>query len=300
MGLGPQRPTTGPGLTPAKVLGAAAIAGGAAAAAYAWSKRDSEDLRAAMQGRPISDGRNRKPGLIENLLAERRRARCAGRGDALVESAPTQCGAGAFAQIFASRDGRSVFKVSEERDLAAAKREFRIHTAAFKAGVPTAEPLAFHPRTGVIRMERISGRTGQDLFGDSFDASRQPDYGLQLSASMRTMHRAGISHNDLHPGNWIATAKGIRLIDWGLGSRNKFDLLAELQDSALYFSPGVSFTPAGNTRKSHPALNGYAELVKNTLVDLDWIQPRTAAWRRAIDAHYDSLDKMLRQASNAI
>lgn len=295
LGASSDNPPAGPGLTPAKVLGTVALAGGVAAAAYAWSKQDSRDFRAAMQGRPISGSKERQPNLVERLLAERRAKRCGRRGDALPLSATNECAVSTFAEIYLSKDGESVFKVQKEPDLKAARREFEIQSAAYALGVPTPRPLAIHPRTGVIRMEHLKGRTGEEIFGERFDASRYPEYGLQLSAAMRKLHRAGISHGDVHIGNWMETRNGLHLIDWGMGSRKKADLIYELEDSPMGFGLGLGMGSKGMIRR-HPALDGYEALLKKTLIELDFLKPRTAAWRKTIDAHYDSLEAMLRKA----
>jgi hypothetical protein len=297
-GAGEVTPPAGAELTPAKVLAAAALVGGSAAA-IAWSKRDSADLRAAMQSRPLADTAARKPNLIQRLLAERRAARCGRRGDALPLSAINECAESTFAEIYLSKDGNTVFKVQKEPDLAVAKREFKIHSAAYELGVPTARPLAIHPKTGVIRMEHLKGRTGEEIFGEGFDASHYPSYGLQLSAAMRKLHRAGLSHGDCHVGNWIESSNGVHLIDWGMGSRQKQDLIFELEDSALGLGLGIGVGPKGQIRLRHPALDGYEDRLKTTLIALDFLEPRTPEWRQLIDEHYDALDAMLSKAAKS-
>lgn len=288
-------PPTGPGLTPAKILGAAVVLGAAGAGAYAWSKRDSADLRAAMAERPISGGGRRKPNRIEQLLAERRAQRCANRGDALPLSATNECAVSTFAEVYLAKDGASIFKVQKEPDLPAARREFEVQAAAFAAGVPTAKPLTIHPKTGVIRMERLAGRTGEEIFGEGFDASHEPAYGLQLSAAMRSMHKAGISHNDLHVGNWMDTPQGVRLIDWGQGSRSKEGVLIDLEDSSMMLGLGLSYTPSG-FRPVHPALRGYEPMVADTRQRLGRARFRSSEWEQVIEEHYDALDSMFRAA----
>ena len=293
---GQASPPAGPAVSRAQVLGAAALAGGVVAATYAWSKRDAADLREAMDRRPIADGTKHKPGLIEQLLAERRAGRCGKRSDALPLSAVNSCAESTFAEIYLSKDGQSVFKVPKERDLRAHRREFQLHAAAYEAGVPTPKPLAYQPRTGVIRMERVPGRTGEEIFGENFDASLHPRYGLQLSSAMRTMHRLGIAHGDLHIGNWMETPSGaIKVIDWGQGSRKKHDLIFDLQDQNLSFCLGFSQGPDGFIRR-HPALDGFDELVNRTVDSLDSINPGTVRWRKVIDEHYDALDRMFRNS----
>lgn len=287
---------TGPGLTPAKLLGAAALVGAAAAVGtYAWSKRDSTDLLDAMRSRPISGDRPRKPNRIEQLLAERRAQRCANRGDALPLSATNECAVSTFAEVYVAKDGASIFKVQKEPDLPAARREFALQEAAYAAGVPTAKPLTIHPRTGVIRMQRLAGRTGEELFGSDFDASHEPRYGLQLSGAMRSMHKAGISHNDLHVGNWMDTPQGVRLIDWGQGSRSKDGVLIDLDDSSMMLGLGLSYTPSGR-RPVHPALRGYEPMVANTRQRLGRARFRSPEWEQVIDQHYDAIDAMFRAA----
>lgn len=297
-GGAPAQVPAGPGLTPAKILAAAALAGGAAAVTYAWTQRDSAELRSAMRAKPISDGGRRKPNLVERLLAERRAARCGRRKDALPLSATNECAESTFAEIYLSKDGNTVFKVQRERDLPAAKREFKIHSAAYALGVPTARPLAIHPKTGVIRMEHLKGRTGEEIFGERFDSSRYPSYGLQLSAALRKLHKAGLAHGDLHIGNWIETRDGLRLLDWGMGGRKKSDVVYELEDSPLNLYLGLGMGSKGLIRR-HPALDGYEDLLKNTLFEIDFLKTGTPEWGRVIDAHYDGLDGMLRQAQQS-
>ena len=166
-------------MTPATILGAVALAGVAAAGVYAWRKRDSVDLIAAMEGGPISGGGGRrKPNRIEQMLAKR----CGLRGDALPLSATNPCAESTFAEVYVHPDGASIFKVPKEPALPAARREFAIQTAAFEAGVPTARPLTIHPRKGVIRIERLPGRTLEEIVGyDGFDASHDPRLGLRAA-----------------------------------------------------------------------------------------------------------------------
>ena len=295
-GGGEAAPPTGPGLTPAKLLGAAVVLGAAGAGAYAWSQRDSADLRDAMRSRPISGDRPRKPNRIEQLAAERRAQRCNNRGDALPLSATNPCALSTFAEVYVAKDGASVFKVPKDLNLPASRREFEVHAAAYAAGVPTAKPLTIHPKTGVIRMERLTGRTGEELFGEDFDASLDaPDLGLQLSGALRTMHRAGISHNDLHIGNWLATPTGVKVIDWGTGSRAKADVVREIGDAGMWMGFGISYGPSGQ-RKAHPAVRGYDALAAETKQRLATLTTGTPEWQAVIDTHYDSLDAMFRAA----
>jgi hypothetical protein len=275
------------------------VAGVTAAGVYAWRKRDSIELMAAMQDRPLADRSKRQPNLVERLLAERRVKRCGGRSDALPLSATNECAAkSAFGEIYLAKDLKTCFKVPMELDLRASKEEFKIHGQAFAAGVPTARPLTIHPKTGVIRMEYLQGRTGDELFGDRFDASHFPSYGLQLSAAMRKMHKQGIAHGDLHLGNWIETKDGIKLLDWGLGSRKRFDVLSEIEDSPVSLGLGLTSGPKG-VISMHSALLGYEQLVNKTLIELDWLKPRTRGWTQAVNDHYDALDAMLRKAAGA-
>jgi tRNA A-37 threonylcarbamoyl transferase component Bud32 len=112
------------------------------------------------------------------------------------------------------------------------------------------------------------------------------------------MHRQGIAHGDLHLGNWIETKEGIKLLDWGLGSRKRFDVLSEIEDSPVSLGLGLTSGPKG-VISMHRALSGYEQLVNKTLIRLDWLNPRTRGWTQAVNDHYDALDAMLRKAAGA-
>lgn len=285
------------GLTKRQLLGAAALAAGVTAGVVLWSKKDAQSLRDAMSRKAISS-RKRKPNLVERLLQERREKRCrkGGRQDATPLGQLCEALQGSFSDLYLSKDGKTAFKVPAEPDMDAAKQEFSVHKAAYLSGVPTAEPLALSPK-GVIKMEFLRGKTGEQLFPNGFDASRHPRLGLELSQIMRKMHLAGIAHNDLHYGNWMQTESGVKLIDWGQGAVGKKEnVLFDIEDSHLAFGFGLATGKDGFVRQ-HPAVGDYDALVARTMKSLESARVGASDWRSAIKSHYDSLDQMLKKAA---
>jgi serine/threonine protein kinase len=114
---------------------------------------------------------------------------------------------------------------------------------------------------------------------------------------MRKMHSSGFAHRDLHDGNWMMTAKGLHILDWGTATRrSNFDILKDIADSPLSLGLGLSQSRSGLVRV-HPALRTYEQLAERTADQLSWLRFGTSEWHKVLNRHYDSLDGMLRRAT---
>jgi len=131
-----------------------------------------------------------------------------------------------------------------------AKKEWRNWKRLHKKGVPTITPVALGVSRDYGYLISIAHHDWTGLY-ESFDAAG-PRHRVRLLQELgeviRTMHRAGFYHGDLHGGNFLARWNGsrpeVRMVDfqrgrfWGLSHRQRLKNLADLAVSR-FFDLGV-------------------------------------------------------------
>jgi serine/threonine protein kinase/Tol biopolymer transport system component len=71
--------------------------------------------------------------------------------------------------------------------------------------------------TAFLVMEYLDGETLADrLRKGPLPLKQALEFGIQITEALATAHRAGILHRDLKPGNVMLTARGAKLLDFGL------------------------------------------------------------------------------------
>lgn len=153
----------------------------------------------------------------------------AGRSDAF-QACSRQIGEqSAYGQLLVHPDGQRVFKVptgsanahiSAQEAIEASRNEYQSLVEARQAGVNVPNPISINPKTGVLQMQYIPNSTTLRSFNKAntslLTARAVSD---NLLKEVQRMHRAGIAHNDLHPGNILVTPNNkVAIIDFGLAT----------------------------------------------------------------------------------
>jgi predicted Ser/Thr protein kinase len=195
-----------PSHTAAKIALGVGIAAGAGFAAYRWNRSHERGLQEAIAAGRTWDVFSRK----------QRFGSC--RIDAY-QDCPRQIGEpSAYGKVYVHPDQTRVFKVPVKvASVIASEREFKHHVLAHDAGVPVPEPIAYKPAKGVISMEYIPGSITLRQYSKApINAADQRTMGPKMLQAYRKLHRAGIAHGDLHPGNFLVLPdRSIRFIDFG-------------------------------------------------------------------------------------
>jgi Kae1-associated kinase Bud32 len=249
--------------TVAKVaLGAGLVAGGVAIARK-WNAGDDRGLQEALNTGKKWDVYEQKriedaldPEVAE-LRAQRqaRQERFCGRTDSgktpaersdAFKACARQVGEqSAYGQLYVHPDGKSLFKVptgtangaiTQQEAIDASRNEFNHLLAARQAGVTVPAPISIHSSTAVLRMEYIPDSTTIRTYNKAnHPPVSQHTIANSLLDETRRMHRAGIVHSDLHPGNILITpSKQLHIIDFGLAQSLKYsdrtETLSALKD----------------------------------------------------------------------
>jgi Kae1-associated kinase Bud32 len=257
------------GLTPktvstvAKVALATGLVAGGVAIARKWNADDDRSLEEAIKAGQTWDVYERK--RIEDALdpevaelraqREARRQRFCGRTDSgkppaersdAFKSCARQVGEqSAYGQLYVHPDKQSLFKVptgtanqavTRQEAIEASRNEFMHMLLAKRAGVSVPDPIRVHPKTAVLRMEYIPDSiTIREYNKGNNSPISQRSVADALLDETRRMHRVGIVHNDLHPGNILVTPnRKIFLIDFGLAKSlkhsDRIETLSSLKD----------------------------------------------------------------------
>lgn len=246
--------------TVAKIALSAGLLAGGVAIARKWNAADDQKFAEATKAGKTWDVYEQKrqedatdPEVAE-LRAQRqaRRDRFCGRTDSGKTTAGRSDGfracsrqigeQSAYGQLLVHPDGQRVFKVptgsanahiSTQEAIEASRNEYQILVEAKQVGVNVPSPISINPKTGVLQMQYIPNSTTLRSFNKantSLLAAREVSD--NLLNEMQRMHRAGIVHNDLHPGNiLVAPNNRVAIIDFGLASTLRNSDKAEVMDS---------------------------------------------------------------------
>ena len=145
-----------------------------------------------------------------------------------------QLGRGGFAPVWAAREeyaGRELRTVALK--LFSLEQNEAGHAGSVEQVLEEARTLCRVEHPNIVRFHSVvidasrpvAGFAMEHLAGTSLDRAldegklalpRAVDVGLAVASALAAVHRAGIVHRDVKPGNIIETASGYKLIDFGL------------------------------------------------------------------------------------
>jgi tRNA A-37 threonylcarbamoyl transferase component Bud32 len=276
------------------------------------ARREARQLKHCGAAAPRGDSSMGKPLAAARLDAKKACSRTVGEDSA-------------YAQILLHPDGKRVFKVpmlkrysdnmlqvlgvsrtTAERAARAdatemAINEFQHLELAQQSGVSVPTPYAIQPKTGVISMEYIADAK---VLREYNKAGSNPVERNRVRANvldqMRRLNRAGIAHNDPHPGNFMIKSGGrATVIDFGLATSLKHSLpeergyvLDNIQDdmiTAIKRGVNVHRIAPEETEVFNWMYNRHAPLMESLLRG----EATNIQLVRGVDSWYNDLNKAL-------
>ncbi|MGZ3416320.1 MAG: protein kinase domain-containing protein [Polyangiales bacterium] len=135
-------------------------------------------------------------------------------------------GAGGMGCVYEAEDLRLVrqvaIKVANDAHLASLSSEAHALAAIKHPGVVAIHAMGSHRGKPFLVMERLHGRSLQQLLDANrrrrkrFSIEEVLDILLGITDALVAVHRAGIAHRDLKPGNVVLAGERIVLVDFGL------------------------------------------------------------------------------------
>jgi eukaryotic-like serine/threonine-protein kinase len=99
-------------------------------------------------------------------------------------------------------------------------REARIVSSLNHPHICTLHDVGMQDNIHYLVMEHIDGETLQQrLERGPLPLARALEYSIQIVDALDKAHRRGITHRDLKPGNVMLTKSGVKLLDFGLATR---------------------------------------------------------------------------------
>ncbi len=99
-------------------------------------------------------------------------------------------------------------------------REARIVSSLNHPHICTLHDVGVEDGVDYLVMEHIEGETLQKrLHSGSLPLARALEYSIQIVDALDKAHRKGVIHRDLKPGNVMLTKLGVKLLDFGLATR---------------------------------------------------------------------------------
>ena len=151
----------------------------------------------------------------------------------------------ATAVLYRVRKAGKYFMIKTPKDatgqaLAMLQREYEISLRIAHPHI--ASVFTYEPATVVgpgIVMEYVDGRTLADFLAENPSKAMRERVFVQLLQAVAYMHRCGVVHNDIKPGNILVTRadNDVRLIDFGLADNDAHYLARTMGCTPAYASP---------------------------------------------------------------
>jgi serine/threonine-protein kinase len=159
-------------------------------------------------------------------------------------------GSGGMGLVYEAEDIRlqrhvAVKVASTDAHAAALQREARALAAIRHPGVVTAYAFGSHLGHDFLVLERLFGRSLQDRVDDArrrrrtFSIDETIDILLGITDALTAIHRVGIAHRDLKPGNIVLAGARTVLVDFGL-FMPEFERRDAVMGSAEFIAPEVA------------------------------------------------------------
>lgn len=151
----------------------------------------------------------------------------------------------ATAVLYRVRKAGKYFMIKTPKDatgqaLAMLQREYEISLRIAHPHIACV--FTYEPATVVgpgIVMEYVDGRTLADFLAENPSKAMRERVFVQLLQAVAYMHRCGVVHNDIKPGNILVTRadNDVRLIDFGLADNDAHYLARTMGCTPAYASP---------------------------------------------------------------
>lgn len=166
-------------------------------------------------------------------------------------------GQGQYGVVY--QNGDRVIKYSTQGKIE--QTEFEVGQLANKIGIsPKTYRIENGDRQSALELEFVDGSPLADYaIKNNAMQGQDIDDGIKVMAKM---HKAGISHNDLHPGNMIRAKDGeLKVIDWGRGRTNDVPrILREIIRPHFIFQ--TIYSPEDGLTKRPYDVKGQSQLIE--------------------------------------
>ena len=170
-----------------------------------------------------------------------------GGGDAYVPgySMPEVYAVTSSAVLYRVRKAGKYFIIKTSKDKSAQsqallQREYEHSIGLSHTNIATVFTYEQHTVVGAgIVMEYVDGRTLETFLDENPSVAMRERVFEQLVSAVAYIHRSGLVHNDIKPGNLLVTRadNDVRLIDFGLADSDAFYLARTLGCTPEYASP---------------------------------------------------------------
>ncbi len=135
-------------------------------------------------------------------------------------------GAGGMGEVYRARDTRldrivAIKVLSAAIDTPAAREQFDREARAISSlngpNICALYDVGTHDGHSYLVMEYLEGETlAQRLGRGGLSLGKVIEYAIQIAEALDQVHREGLIHRDLKPGNIMLTKSGVKLLDFGL------------------------------------------------------------------------------------
>lgn len=180
---------------------------------------------------------------------------------------------GAYGKVQKSPDGKRVVKTLLERD--GKKGEFGPYEVELARKMGN---LGFSPRIHSHSDEHIEMdmAKGKPLWAGYQKGEDEPVMNTaqakQASAALKTLHKMGFFHGDMHSQQWLVNGDDVKLVDYGLSGKLSAEPVKALQDLAKirklinFDNPELQSDPYASTAKryvdAYSAIKGTSKAAK--------------------------------------
>lgn len=137
-------------------------------------------------------------------------------------------GRGAFGSVTLNKDGTVTKTFNKAISEKSFNNELAFQNIAAKAGLA---PKLLGYKAGSFIMERANGKVATE-----YDQVTRRLIATKTIEALKELHKVGVAHNDVHPGNvfYDEKTKKVQLIDFGMASNKKSDVFAEQNFEPIY------------------------------------------------------------------